>query len=219
MISRGEEAVRERLGKVYWIGGGSGAGKSTVARRLAARFGLSTYSTDDAMTDHARRSAPQEAPLLHQFMAMDMDERWLNRTPATMLETFPWFKGEAFDLIIEDVLRLPIETGVIVEGFRLLPALVKPILAKACQAVWLLPAPSFRRAVMEARAQSGNGFLSRTSDPPTALANVLERDRLFTNILRQKTQQLDLPAIEVDATMTEEDLTRRVASMLELSDS
>jgi adenylate kinase family enzyme len=32
----GAEALRH----VYWIGGGSGAGKSTIARRIAAQHGL-----------------------------------------------------------------------------------------------------------------------------------------------------------------------------------
>jgi adenylylsulfate kinase-like enzyme len=32
--------LRTRLGHVYWIGGGSGAGKTTIASRLAARKGF-----------------------------------------------------------------------------------------------------------------------------------------------------------------------------------
>ena len=44
-------ALRERLGHVYWIGGGSGAGKSTIARRVAERHGLHLYATDDVMPD------------------------------------------------------------------------------------------------------------------------------------------------------------------------
>src|ERR671921_1565654 len=114
-------ALREQLQHVYWIGGGSGAGKSTIARRIAAQHGLRVYATDDAMADHARRSTNDGAPLLHQFMAMDMDERWVNRSPKAMLETFHWFRGECFDMIVEDVLRLPREPRVIVEGLRLLP--------------------------------------------------------------------------------------------------
>lgn len=52
---------------------------------------------------------------------MDLDKRWVNRSPETMPETFHWFRGEGFGLIVEDFLRLPREPGVIVEGFRLLP--------------------------------------------------------------------------------------------------
>ena len=84
-------ALRRRLRDVYWIGGGSGAGKSTVARRIASLHGLRLYLTDDVMSDHASRSEPEDAPFLSEFMAMDMDERWVSRSPQTMLETFHWF--------------------------------------------------------------------------------------------------------------------------------
>ncbi|MFL5383853.1 MAG: hypothetical protein ACJ8GN_15135 [Longimicrobiaceae bacterium] len=208
--------LRERLRHVRWIGGGSGAGKSTIARRVAARHGLRVYATDDAMVDHARRSTSEDAPLLHRFMAMDMDERWVNRPPQTMLESFHWFRGEGFGLIIEDLLRLPPGPGVIAEGFRLLPRLVQPLLSQPAHAVWLLPTPGFREAVFEGRGGSGSGFLARTGDPERALRNLLERDRLFTDLLRAETARLDLPAIEVDATINEDELAGRVAERLGL---
>jgi 2-phosphoglycerate kinase len=209
-------ALREQLQQVYWIGGGSGAGKSTIARRIAAQHGLRVYATDDAMADHARRSSHEDCPLLHRFMAMDMDERWVSRPPKTMLETFHWFRGEAFNMIIEDLLRLSGEPGVIVDGFRLLPHLVKPLLAIPAHAVWLLPTSDFRQAVVESRGGSASGFLARTTNPERALRNLLERDRMFTDILREETERLELPAIEVDTTITEEDLAKRVRGVLGL---
>lgn len=204
------------LRHVYWIGGGSGAGKSTIARRIAAEHRLRVYSTDDVMADHARRSSPEDSPLLHSFMAMDMDERWVSRSPQTMLETFHWFQGEGFSMIIEDILRLPRERGVIVEGFRLLPRLVKPLLSVPAHAVWLLPSPDFRLAVIESRGGSAWQFLARTSDPERALHNLLERDRMFTEILREDTTRLELPVIDVDTTTTEDDLARRVTEVFQL---
>jgi 2-phosphoglycerate kinase len=209
-------ALRERLRHVYWIGGGSGAGKSTIARRIAARHGLRLYATDDVMADQARRSTHEDSPLLHRFMAMDMDERWVNRPPNTMLETFHWFRGEGFRLIVEDLLRLPREPGVIVEGFRLLPRLVEPLLSAPAHAVWLLPTPAFRQAVVGSRGESASGFLAKTTDPERALRNLLERDRMFTDILREETARLGVPAIEVDGAMTEDDLARRVTEVFGL---
>jgi len=203
---------------VYWIGGGSAAGKSTIARRIAAQHGMTVYSTDDVMADHARRSSREDCPLLHEFMAMDMDERWVNRCPKTMLDTFHWFRGEGFNLIVEDVLRLPRDPGVpgiIAEGFRLLPHLIKPLLSVPNRAVWLLPTPEFRQAVIDSRGGSAWGFLAKTSDPERALRNLLERDRMFTDILREETSRLGLAAIEVDTTMTEDDLVRRVTNVFE----
>ena len=206
----------EQLRHVYWIGGGSGAGKSTIARRLAAQHGLRVYPTDDVMADHARRSTPENSPLLHRFMAMDMDERWVSRSPQTLLETFQWFQGECFNMIIEDLLRLPREPGVIAEGFRLLPRLVKPLLSVSTNAVWLLPTPGFRQAIVERRSGSTWGFLAKCSDPERALANLLERDRMFTDILREETQRLEVPAIDVDVTITEDELAKRVREVFGL---
>ena len=204
------EALQERFRRVYWIGGGSGAGKSTIARRIAAEHDLQLYVTDDMMLDHSRRSTPERCPSLHQFMAMDMDERWVNRSPKAMLETFHWFRGEGFDMIIEDILRLPKKPGVIAEGFRLTPHLVKPLLAAHSQAVWLLPTPEFRQAVLDSRGGPEWGFLGKTSDPERALRNLLERDAMFTHRLYEETRRLELNTIEVDTRMTVDDLARRV---------
>lgn len=209
MTTSSPASLRARLRHVYWIGGGSGAGKSTIARRLAAQYGLRLYSTDAAMADHGTRSTPEDSPFLHQFIAMDMDERWVNRSPETMLETFHWFRGEGFGLIVEDLLRLPAEPGVIVEGFRALPGLVQPLLAVPSQAVWLLPTPDFRMAALNSRGNAW-GIARKTSNPERAMRNLAERERMFVERLREETERLGLCAIEVDTTMTEDDLAARV---------
>ncbi|MET7488373.1 AAA family ATPase [Streptomyces sp. NPDC005538] len=201
-----------RLRHVFWIGGGSGAGKSTTARRLADHYGWRHYATDDVMRDHAGRTTPREAPFLHKFLAMDMDERWVNRSPEVMLETFHWFRGEGFGLIVEDLLRLPPEPCVIVEGFRLLPHLVKPLLAAPEHAVWLLPTPDFRQAAVRSRSAAGEGFVWKTSDPAKAGRNIAERDRMFTSHLMRETERLRLRTIRVDTTMTEDALAEQVAT-------
>jgi len=202
--------LQARLQHVYWIGGGSGAGKSTIARRIAAQHGLHVYSTDDVMPDHASRTTPDDAPYLSMFKTMDMDERWVNRSPETMLETFHWFQGEGFGLIVEDLLRVPAETDVIAEGFRLLPHLVKPLLAEPGHAVWFLPTPEFRRAAFDSRG-GARDIPRKTSDPERARHNLLERDRMFTEHLFEETKLLELPSVEIDTAMSEDELARQVA--------
>jgi hypothetical protein len=66
---------------------------------------------------------------------------------------------------------------------------------------------------MESRGGPTSGFLARTSDPQRALRNLLERDRMFTDFLRAETARLDVPVIEVDASVGEDELSRRVAEV------
>ncbi|MEV5747914.1 shikimate kinase [Actinoallomurus sp. NPDC052308] len=210
------EVLRERLRNVYWIGGGSGSGKSTIARRLADRHGLPLYDTDAVMPDHARRMPAEQAPYLGRFAAMDMDERWVTRSPQEMLDTFHWYQGEGFALIVEDLLALSADGPVIAEGFRLLPDLVRPLLAETGHAVWLLPTNEFRQKVFEGRGGPAWGFIAKTGDPQRALRNLLQRDAMFTDRLTEQTRQLGLNGFTVDPTITEEDSVRRVAAVFGL---
>jgi hypothetical protein len=208
-------ALARLLRGVYWLGGGSGAGKSTVARRLAASYGLSLYSTDEAMAAHAERCRPDDCPELMKFKAMSMDERWVNRSPEVMLETFHWFRGEAFDLIVEDLLAFPADRKVIVEGHRLLPRLVRPLLAAPNQAAWLIPTPTFRLAAFESRGTLMD-IAGKTSAPQQALENLLKRDHLFTRRLEREAIDEGLSVIEVASPMTIEELASRLAAQFRL---
>lgn len=192
------------LADIRWIGGGSGAGKSTVATRLGQRSGLPVVQTDLSLHPHA--AAMADDPLVSGFVRMSMDERWVLRPPAEMLRTFPWFAGVGFDLLLDELPAGP----AIVEGFRLLPRLVAPLGGRA---VWLLPTPGRREAVMREREQE-RSFWQRTSDPDRALANLLERDRLFTERLRAECAELGLPTIDVDGAESAETVADRVSAVL-----
>jgi 2-phosphoglycerate kinase len=212
------EDAQARFGYVRWIGGGSGAGKSTVARRLADRYSLRLYSTDDVHADHIARTDPAEMPLANAFLAMDMDERWVNRSPHEMLKTFHWFHGEAFDRIVEDLLTMAEKPGmVLVEGFRLLPRRVAPLLSRASQAIWLIPTPEFRRAAFESRGFTW-AIPRHTKDPERALANLLERDHLFTELVLSEARAMQLQTIEVQEGLDLEAFTTHVAKSLGLTE-
>lgn len=144
-----------------------------------------------------------------------MDERWLNRPPELMLETFHWFRGEAFDLIVEDLLAFPAGQGVIVEGFRLLPRLVKPLLTSRNHAAWLVPTPEFRLAAFTTRG-SLMDIAGKTSTPSQALENLLRRDDMFTSRLEREAKNDGLPVIKVSSAMSVDDLTSHVADQFGL---
>jgi hypothetical protein len=203
------------LNHIRWLGGGSGAGKTTVAHQLAGHYGLSIYSADAATRVHSFKLSATAAPLLECFRRMSMDERWVQREPGDMYRTFPWFHGEGFDLLIEDLESLPTNTITLAEGFRLLPHLVAPLLPRPTDGVWLIPTPDFRRAVFAERDPSG-AFWRRTTDPQLALANLLARDELFSNSIAADATCHGLVTIAVDGELTVEATVAAVAEQFAL---
>jgi len=144
-----------------------------------------------------------------------MDERWVNRSPQTMLDTFQWFRGEGFGLIVEDLQKLPPDQAIVVEGFNLLPELVKPLLSHPSQGLWPIPTPEFRLAAFKSRGTLWS-IAEKTSNPERALSNLLERDRLFTIRLQEVIEKVGVPSINVDNLMAEGDLEDRVATLFGL---
>src|SRR5256885_17130908 len=114
-----------------------------------------------------------------------------------MVEPSGGFRGEGFGLIGKDLPGLPAGPGVIAGGFRLLPRLVRPLLAGPGHAVWLCPTQGFRRAAFASRG-SLLQIAGKTSHPDKALANLLERDRMFTGRLREVATGLGLPVIRAN---------------------
>lgn len=207
------DLLPQRLRHIRWIGGGSGAGKSTVARQLSEQYGFCLYHCDDMQPSHTARSNPTSHPMLHAFIAMSMDERWVKRTPEEMFQTFHGFHGEGFGLILEDLLNLPTDVPVLVEGYKLLPRLVAPLLSRPPLAVWLIPTPSFRRTAFSQRGSLWS-IAGRTSDPEMALANLLARDALYTEEVKRQALALQLPVIEVTGDEGIDELIARVTRCL-----
>lgn len=204
------------LENIYWLGGTSGAAKSTIARRIAADHDMRLYSTDDFMGNHAERCLPVDCPLLEDFKQMTMDERWATRTPEMMFETFHWFHGEGFNFIVEDLLALPSDRKIIVEGFRLLPSLVKPHIAKNRQAIWLISTSEFRL-----KAFSDRGSLwdipNKTTQPEKAYQNHLARESMFAEQLKKEAKEERVTAMVVDGSRSKEALISAVSLHFGLS--
>ena len=202
------------LGHVRWLGGASGAGKTAIASRLSAMFGLRRYSTDAAIARHAAQPGP-DAPLLSAFREMSMDERWLRRDAQTMLETFPWFAGERFERIVGDLRTAAPSPVTLAEGFRLLPRLIQPLLDEPWHALWLIATPEFRRRTFDRRTETRQFWL-RTSTPAAALERLLERDALFADHVAREARERGLEVLVVDGERPEAALAAQVADWFRL---
>ena len=195
-----------RLDKVLWIGGAQWAGKTTVARLLAARFPLVVYAYDyhDARSHSARaRAEADRFPAFHAFLDdldNDVDSVWSDPSPEQMAERVLDIFTERFQMVLEDLAALPEQTPVLAEGWGLRPDLVAPELESPQQAIFLVPSESFRQSQLEALERAQHLGTRGLREPMRAQSNRVERDRLLAADVVAHATDLGLPLLEVDGT-------------------
>ena len=177
-----------------WIGGAQWAGKSTVARILALRHGITAYHYDyhDARAHNDRRIARGERPA-------SPDDRWVHPTPEQMAASTLAEFAVRFEWALDDLRALVSGRPILAEGWGLRPELVAPLLDSPRRMVVLVPTPSFRDHQIHElpRAQAlGAGV----SDPERGQRNRLDRDRLVAEDAVLRAREHGIRVIEVDGT-------------------
>ena len=205
------DQLRKRLSHVLWIGGGTDAGKTSVARQLSERYRLPVYHYDQADLRHHLRLA-QTSPHHAAFLEASMDERWVHPEPEQLAERAWQACRDRFVLVTEDLTALSFPEGihVLAEGFGLTPELLEPVLTSPRQAIWLVPTETFRLAAMQRRGKGRFG--GQVGDVQRASRNLLQRDRLLTERIKAAASARDLTVLEVDGSQPVEAVAVRVAA-------
>jgi len=128
--------VTSELDHALWIGGATGAGKTTVARRLAQRWGLRIYGSDNWTWVHRDRAIAAGVEAAIKFESLTPEQR-----AASPVEerTAMWLGNERAAMVVDDVRALPRSPLVVAEGGVVSPALVAPT-----RSVWLEPTEAFQ---------------------------------------------------------------------------
>ena len=190
---------------VFWIGGSPCAGKTSIADALATKYQGNVYHFDRMEVQHIARSNKATNPELMAFLAMDMDERWLTRSPGAMARNAIASWQARFPLVLEDIRAFPTNAPLFAEGPGLFPDCVAPLLINPRQAVWLVTTESLCAAVRRQRGGSALG----TSDPDRALSNIVRRDLRMAHYVKRQAAARQLLCHEVDG-------SRSLAAMLAL---
>lgn len=174
---------------MLWIGGAPGAGKRTIATRLARRFGLRLYSADTRTWVHRDRAIAAGIEAAIRWESMTPEERWEHATPEEMLAMS--LHRERGAMVIDDLRALPRSPLVVAEGTTL-PARG---VANRARAVWLLPSPEFQRARLAER---------RLAPGPAALY-----ERLAA-VIAAEAAEAGVPTIALDGSQSLDDVVGMV---------
>jgi hypothetical protein len=172
--------------EALFIGGGTGGGKTTTARALAARHGLRSLPIDAFWYEHAERAGEVAPP---------PDVQWLETTPATQAADFERVSRLMLGYALEDLPSLPAQPAVLVEG----PQVVPDLLPDDARAVFLVPTPKFQHANLSPRPMP-------SSDPAQALANRLVKDRLYADRVAELARARGFTVIDTDGSRSTDEL-------------
>jgi hypothetical protein len=163
---------------MYWIGGSPCAGKSSIARLLAARHGLRHFECD------ARLTPPADPDKCGR----------LARSPEWQAAREIAFYRDRFGAVVAS---LPSDDRVLAEGTDLLPELLAGHGVPMNQAIWIVPTPEFQLRYYAQREWVA-AYLEECADPVQAFENWMRRDILFADHVRERAAGLGATVMIVD---------------------
>jgi hypothetical protein len=181
-----------------------------LATLLAERHGWQTYFFDRHELAHFGRAEPERQPALwaQHPDRMGPEERWLGSTPGQMARDTLASWMERCAMALDDLRALPATPPIVAEGPGFFPDCVAPLLSDPRQGVWLVPSETFKRASVARRDKLSTVPLS---DRERAVENLIERDLLMAEHVRQRAHALGLDVIEIDGSRSLEE----IAALLE----
>jgi hypothetical protein len=197
------------LSHVFWIGGSPCSGKSTISRAMAQIYVFLEYHADAWTRNHLARRITQGNEQAAAFAQMSPQERWSERSVATLVEEAITSWTNDFPLVLEDLLAFPKDNLLVAEG-NFFPASILPYLSHPHQALWLVPTATFceqgrrQRWAEQDRRRKRQGLFQDNPHIEQQHQAIIARDREVAHYVRQQAEVLQLPYLVIDGTRSRE---------------
>lgn len=206
--SLSQQELKERLSHVLWIGGGTDAGKTSLARLFAARYGFNINHFDRTTPSWEEVAISEsEHPHSWRWQEMGEDERW-HRSAEEQAEHVYRMWAERRPYRLHDLLSLPTNKQVVAEGFGFLPSVVSSLIKSDRQAIWLVPTEAFKAKTFKARVSEGakGSYRHRITNPEKALDLHRQRDMIIAKRVEREATEHNLRLLKIDGTKSLEEV-------------
>lgn len=195
------------------IGGGPGAGKSTVAKSLSKKYGFEYLRTDDFVDEHQQEAAELKYPINNYLSSLPAKEQQLELIKLTSKQEIAR-QEELFFILLKELRKRKFDK-VVLEGNCLLPDLVHERFEYPYNGVWLLPTLEFQRKLYPKRDWAPK-LLEQSSDRPLTLKSWIKRDHEFNMVVLGQAKAHKFPYRRVNGQRSIEDTERWVEKHLKI---
>jgi len=204
-IYGGNMKAKNKESLIYWLGGSTCAGKTTISNALSANYGFTVYHCDDNFGKHIEKSNAQEHPNLNKMTKVT----WNDILSMKVEEYLNWTTGsfiEEFGMILEDLDKLSDDKLILVEGINLLPKLIKDEIVNINHAVWLVADDAFYKKHQMNRKELFER-IKECSNQEQALHNYINDDLAFGKYILNDAKKLNLKVIKI---VNESDIKKNI---------
>ena len=206
--------LRRLFSHAYVLGGSPCSGKSTVAARLVAQYGLQSYKVDDYEQTHMARCTSGQ-PTMFRYATMRWDDIWMQPVAQQVDDEFAFYR-ERFTFILQDLAQMDPARPTLLEGAALLPALMRQCGVDPARVLYMVPTASFQFHHYGQRPWI-HDILAQCDDPAQAFANWMARDQQFGREVLRQARACGFPTMVVDGARSLAATTACVASMFGLA--
>jgi 2-phosphoglycerate kinase len=180
---------------IYWLGGSTCAGKTTISNLLSEKYRFTVYHCDEYLGKHIQESNALEHPNLNQITNLNWNDILSLNVNEYLSWTMDLFKEE-FPMILEDLNKLSDGRPILVEGVSLLPELINKEFHNSDHAIWVVADEAFYKEHQMERKEFYER-IKECSDQEQALKNYIDNDLAFGKYIINSANKFGLRALEV----------------------
>lgn len=218
LLTQARARLFDRRG-LYWLVGGSGAGKSTVCRTLSAGFDIPVYDMDAHIYgSYHGRFTPTRHPVNYAWSQADNGLAWLLSLSGEAFDAFNRAAlAEYLDLLAEDLEGMAADGRLLIDGGICNPALLAQAIP-ASQIVCLTQNDLSSRDIWETGDRlEMKEMVYQLPNPEEMWRTFLAFDGRITQTILQESQAAGIPICSRDNAASIDQFARQTAAQLRLT--